>query len=58
MSKINTKTSSIDMNTQSVDVALTSSFLTYYIFNLIYFASCSIDSYVDFKLVNVGWEFY
>ena len=43
MSQINTKTMSIDTNTQLIDVD---------------FASCSTVSYVDFKVLNVGWEFY
>ena len=46
------RTTSIDMNTLLIDVALVSFFLT-----LTYFASCSTVSYVNVELVNVSWEF-
>ena len=56
MSKINkkdTRMTSVDMNTQLVDVALVNFFLTLNIF-----ASCTAVSHVNFELVNVGWKYY
>ena len=50
--KKDTRTMSIEMNTQLIDVALVSPFLTLNIF-----AFCSNVSYVNFELVNVSGEF-
>ena len=44
---------SLEMNTQFLDVALVSLFLTFD-----FFLSCSAVSYVNFESVNDDWEFY